>query len=406
MRTSILALALLAAACEPTTPDPSALPLPGVAPAEVPAGAESGRPRLALTPDGTPLLSWSEPDGSEPDAHALRYSLWREGAWTPPETAASGTDWFVNWADTPGVLALADGRLLAHWLTMHPGGDSPYAYDAAFSIGDGGAWTPPALLHDDGRAAEHGFVSAARLADGPGAVWLDGRETGGDHHSHAGAMTLRFASLGPDGSPTDGAVLDARTCDCCPTALAPTARGAVVAYRDRTTDEIRDVAIVRRVDGAWTEPTVPHPDGWRIEGCPVNGPALDVLGERVALAWFTAAGDSARVRVAVSPDGGETWGAAHRVDAGAPLGRVSVAVLEDGRVAVGWLESDGETARFLVRPLAPDASGADSGAVTVAEIPAARASGVPRIVRHSSGVLAAWTDPGSTPSLRTATVPL
>ena len=39
-------------------------------------------------------------------------------------------------------------------------------------------------------------------------------------------------------------------------------------------------------------------------------------------------------------------------------------------------------------------------------LPAARASGMPRIVRYSSGVLAAWTAPDASPSLRTATVSL
>ena len=29
--------------------------------------------------------------------------------------AASGDDWFVNWADFPSVIALPDGSLAAHW---------------------------------------------------------------------------------------------------------------------------------------------------------------------------------------------------------------------------------------------------------------------------------------------------
>ncbi|MEL6616045.1 MAG: hypothetical protein AAFQ43_09925, partial [Bacteroidota bacterium] len=191
----LVAVALLPGCADPTDPAPEAsgdagAPTvrladgPQVEPIEAPAGAESGRPRLSLTPDSVPLLSWTEPDG---DGHALRYSLWRDGAWGEPETATRGTEWFVNWADTPGVLPLADGRLLAHWLPMHPDGDSPYAYDAAVSLGDGTDWTPEALLHDDGLAAEHGFVSAVPLATGAGVIWLDGREQAGGGHDHHGA---------------------------------------------------------------------------------------------------------------------------------------------------------------------------------------------------------------------------
>lgn len=398
---SLLALAAVLAACEPT---PSAsggssadLP-PGVTEVDVAAGAEAALPRLSLTPDGTPMLSWSEPDG---EGHALRFALWQNGGWGPVRTAATGTDWFINWVDTPGVITLSDGRFLAHWLPLHPEGDSPYAYDIVVSRSYRLAWSEPTLLNDDGLAAEHGFVSVARLADGPGVVWLDGRnQAGGDHGHGAGAMTLRFATLDSAGRPTEAAVLDDRTCDCCPTAMVVATSGPVVAYRDRSEDEIRDIAVVRHVDGGWTEPVIPHADDWHIEGCPVNGPALDAVDSRVALAWFTAANDTARVWLAVSEDGGATWGERVQIDEGSPVGRVGVALLENGDPAVSWLESDGETARFLIRRVG------SGRLIEVARVAAARASGFPRIVRYGSGVLAAWTDPDASPSLRTATVSL
>lgn len=370
---------------------------PEVALLRSPAGPESGRPRLSLTPDGTPLLSWSEPDG---DAHTLRYSLWREGRWAEPETAARGEGWLVNWADTPGVIALAGGRFLAHTLPNAGG----HAYDAAVSLSSGDGWTPEALLNTDGLRAEHGFVSAVPLGDRAGVVWLDGREQAGDHGHGGGPMQLRFAALSASGERSGETVLDARTCDCCPTAMAVTARGPVVAYRDRSEGEIRDVAVVRLVSGDWTEPTIPHADGWRIEGCPVNGPALAASGERVALAWFTAADDSARVQLTLSKDAGSTWGPALTLDDTTPIGRVDVALLASGDVAVSWLDASGDDAVLVVQRVS--ASGAVGAPVEVARTDASRSSGMPRIVAQGDGVLVAWTDPEADIPLQTASVRL
>ncbi len=62
------------------------------------------------------------------------------------------------------------------------------------------------------------------------------------------------------------------------------------------------------------------------------------LGDRVALAWFTAEGDSPRALLAFSTDGGRSFGAPIRVDEEQTLGRVDVAMLPDGRAVVSWLE--------------------------------------------------------------------
>ena len=409
-----VALALAAAGCAPDADAPPTPAPPGADPPEavageraVPAGEGALAPRLSLDADGAPLLSWTEARG---DSAALRYARWTGDGWGEAWTADAGAGRFVNWADTPGVVALADGRLLAHALVMHPDGDSPYAYDVRVRHGQdadgrGGAWGAPVTPHTDGVAAEHGFVSVVPFEDGrAGLVWLDGRNQGGGqgHGGHGGgAMTVRYASLGADGALADEAELDGRACDCCPTAAVATPGGVAVAYRDRSAGEVRDVAVVRLVDGAWTAPAVPHPDGWAIAGCPVNGPALAARGDRVALAWYTAAGDRPRVRVAVSDDGGATFGPAVRVDGGAPLGRVGVAVLPDGDAVVSWLEGGAEAAELRLRHVA---DGGPAPPRTVAVVPAGRESGVPVVAPFGRRVLVAWTDPGAAPAVRTAVV--
>ncbi|MEO0559243.1 MAG: hypothetical protein AAF170_13785 [Bacteroidota bacterium] len=392
-----LALAGCATDTSETPPSP---PLPsGIAHIATPAGPESGRPRLSATPDGGAILSWTQPAS---DQHLLRYAVWADTGWSAPRTADTGSDWFVNWADTPGVIELPNGQTVAHTLVRQPAGG--YAYDVRARLStDGATWSDPITPHTDGLAAEHGFVSVVPVGDRAGLVWLDGREQAGGHGHHSGSMTLRFATLGSNDALANEAVLDDKVCDCCPTAAVATPNGLVVAYRDRTDSEIRDISVVRQLEGGWTEPVTVHPDGWEINACPVNGPALASQGDRVALAWYTGA-DSVGVKLAVSEDGGATFGPPVPIDDGDPIGRVSVALLPSGDSVVGWLERVEDDAVFRVRRIG--LTGDRIETLDVATVSSGRDSGIPRIVAVEGRVLAAWTHPSAAVPLQTAVVSL
>ena len=78
---------------------------------------------------------------------------------------------------------------------------------------------------------------------------------------------------------------------------------------------------MRRFEGGrWSEPAYPGAEGWTIHACPVNGPALAAEGARVALAWFSMAGERAVVKAAFSGDGGESWSPPVTIDDAEPLG--------------------------------------------------------------------------------------
>jgi hypothetical protein len=211
----------------------------------------------------------------------------------------------------------------------------------------------------------------------------------------------------------EGDLLDPRVCDCCQTAAVATRTGVLVAFRDRDEDERRDISLVRMdepsADGwtqrgmarAWSAPYPLHDDGWKIAGCPVNGPAMDARGDRVAIAWYTAARDTPRVRVAFSEDGGQTFGAPIGVDEGDPLGRVDVVLLDDGDALVTWLEKAPEKAA-LIRMRRVSRTGVTTPATTVARTSTARASGFPRIVRAGDRLVFAWTEVGKPARVRAA----
>lgn len=389
-------------------------PFSSVTAVESPADAGSGEPNFFSDGDGV-LLSWIEPN--EDDAHALRFSVHREGAWSEPLTIAQGDNWFVNWADFPSVVAFDEGRsLAAHWLEKV--GEGPYAYGIKMSLSrDGGkTWGPPVTPHRDGTETEHGFVSMLPWADGRLlVVWLDGRnfaatpsapagEEGHEGHGSTAAMTLRSAVMDAEGHLHDEALLDERVCDCCQTAALRTPGGAVVAYRDRSDDEIRDISFVRVENGGWTAPSPVFSDEWQVPGCPVNGPALSGDGSRAAAAWYTGAGEASRVKVAFSSDEGRMFGLPVRVDDGDPIGRVDVLMLPSGDALVSWIEGRGEEADVRARLVRADGTAGPS--VVIATSSRARASGFPRMARRGDEIFFAWTDVGASSIVRTAVATL
>lgn len=353
-----------------------------VQPLPTPAGARSGEPSIAVDDDGRALLTWLEATDS---GAVLRIATLDDTAWSQPRTIAAGRDFIVNWADFPSAIPLGGDRIAAHWLQRE--GSDTYAYGVrtSFSADGGRSWSDPVRPHADSTETEHGFVSLLPAGEAVDAIWLDGRKFAAGRAE----MTLRTARVGP-ASIRGEAVLDERVCDCCQTDAALTSAGAVVVYRDRSAGEIRDIAIVRRLDGRWTEPRIIHADGWRIDGCPVNGPAVAASGERVAVAWFTAAHDSARVLLAFSRDGGASFGEPVRLDDGDPAGRVDVAMVDGGDVVVSWIEQRGADASLRLRRVSP--AGIAGDATTVASVSASRAAGFPRMAVVGESVVIAWTD--------------
>jgi hypothetical protein len=362
-----------------------------------PAGMGSGQPNLTVSPDGRVYLSWIERLGE--GRFSLRFAV-REGAgWSEPRVIAEGAGWFVNWADFPSMAVLPDGSLATHWLVKSGPGTFDYDVTIARSFDGGRAWGRPFVPHRDGVKAEHGFVSLFAARDGSlSAVWLDGREmkTGagdGGHdggHGH-GNMTLRYVKVKRDGTLADEAALDTRVCECCQTSAAMTDEGPVVVYRDRSEREIRDISIVRLRGGQWSAPRAVFQDNWQINGCPVNGPAVAARGRRVAVAWYTAAGGTPRVKLAFSADAGESFSAPVTVDGGDPVGRVDVVLLDDGGAMVCWLEKVPGGGEVRVRRVGPDGKG--DQAVTVSVSGTARSNGFPQMARAGNKLVFAWTGP-------------
>lgn len=392
---ALAALVLLAGAGAVCVRDGQAAPgLAGWTPADPPAAPGAMAPSLTPTAEGL-LLTWLEPAAA---VHALRFSRFKDGRWSTPATIAAGDDFFANWADFPAVAQAPDGSLTAHWLAKT--GSDTYAYGIflARSTDRGATWKPSGLLHADRIPAEHGFVSWVPEGTGLRAVWLDGRET-----VKEGPMTLRTGLAGKAGTEE---VLDARVCDCCQTDAALTTDGPIVAFRDRSDKEIRDISVVRKTTAGWSAPTPVHQDGWEIPGCPVNGPAVAAAGRRVAVAWFTAAAPAgARVLLAFSEDGGQRFGAPVLIDGEKPLGRVDLQLDAQGDAIVSWLAFQEQGAAVRLRRVSP--KGAAGAPVTIAATSAARSAGFPRSAISGDRLWLAWVEDAEGASrVRATSLPL
>ncbi len=365
-----------------------------------------GEPNLFYSTTSELYLSWIE--YADETIDVLKFSKWHNNQWSKPENISSGTDWFVNWADYPSIVSYNSGykTLAAHWLQKSAEGTYDYDIHVSQSIDGGTNWMPSFILHNDGIAAEHGFVSM--IPEGKDrifACWLDGRNTkldtkGNHNHMHSGSMTLRSASFDIEGNMYDEIELDSRVCDCCQTSAAMTDKGIIVAYRDRSDGEIRDISVVRQIEKSkWSNPIKVYNDEWEIAGCPVNGPVVRAQENRVAVAWYTNANSKAKVQVSLSDNSGKNFGPAIRLDGDDPIGRVDLMWLED-ELLVSWIEEDEVNLKTAIL----NSKGEMIKKFDVTDIEASRSSGFPKMGQTEENIIFVWTDNDSIKTIRSAII--
>lgn len=357
-----------------------------------PGAAGSGQPRFSADLDGTPIVSWLEPDG---DAHALRHSRLEAGGFAAPRTVTRGVDLLVSWADLPSVQPITDDLWAAHWLTLDPTSGGAYHATTAVSRDGGLTFGGAVQLNDDAAAAEHGFVNLFPFDGAIGALWLDGRqlaEWSFDDPDKLLGTSLRAARIDDTGAIVGREIVDELVCDCCQPDVALTPSGPVVVYRDRTPEEIRDIVVRRYADGRWSDAVLVAVDGWRIEGCPVNGPAIGAVEDAIAVAWFTAPDNVPRVRFARSTDGGRSFGPPVDIDGAGSFGQVGLVLSTDGTAIVSWWRRAADGGLDLAaRTVGPSG---DLGAVrALARSAAGQPVDVPQLIATETGVLVAWSDP-------------
>jgi hypothetical protein len=218
-----------------------------------------------------------------------------------------------------------------------------------FSDDEGKTWGPTFIPHRNRAPVQHGFAYLQPISPGSVRVaWLDGSQRLDVSKPKPESMALLSARIDKTGRISHRTVLDEQVCTCCQPALHQTTTGWLAAYRDRTSAQIRDISVAA-LDGKGVTGRVHLADGWRIAGCPLNGPTIASAHRRLAVSWFTAAYETPKVRIAYSSDSGATFGPPIDVATNTPRGQVSTVALSDGSFLVGWLEFGGGQLAYQVR---------------------------------------------------------
>lgn len=378
----------------------------------------AAQPSVVADPAGARfVLIWQERDAE--GCAVLRTAVLPAGGDVgEPRDVARGCDWFVNWADFPSVVVADNGDWWTYYLQKT--GASTYAYDIRLvrSEDEGRTWSAPITPHDDRTPTEHGFVSMVPMGgDRVLLAWLDGRNTlppapaaGHDAHgaasgghAHAeGPMSLRSAEIGRDFVLRHEQEVDGRVCSCCPTDLVRRDDEAMLVYRDRSEDEIRDVHAAHYRDGRWRLEGAVRTDGWRIEACPVNGPALAASGDAVVSVWPTMASGPLEVKAAAISG---TMGARVLEGGDGVLGRPDLASWGDTAWLAVWLGAGAERATAL-RAAVLDADLQPTVTRDLALLPPGRGTGMPRVASLGREAIVVWTEPKGAegPDARVGTV--
>ncbi|HWF07810.1 MAG TPA: hypothetical protein VG297_05060 [Bryobacteraceae bacterium] len=347
-------------------------------PAANPTGPGSSQVNLTTSADGSVILSWVE-------SETLKYAIRKGGQWSGPRTIAAKRHFFHHPAELPEVIALPSGTFLAHWIeTPKPDSEAEFIYVSASR--DGVKWTPPVMGQHDKSDVQHGLASMVADGDKEASVfWLQALN-GPDKPT-----SLMRSVINADGSEVKEETLDSDVCECCPTAAVRTARGILVAYRDHTKDDIRDIAVTRLESGRWTSPKIVYPDKWQVDACPVNAAFAAAKGDKVAIAWYTASGDKARVELATSVDSGATFSKAAVISAGQAYGFASAALDNAGGVFASWVEHSGDGAKVMARHVSADGA---AGPVLQVATGSRKDLGYPRILRAGNETWIAWNTNG------------
>ncbi|MDZ4812894.1 MAG: hypothetical protein SGI99_09820 [Pseudomonadota bacterium] len=384
-----------------------------VTPLPLPIADNVAQPSVASDANGGFVVTWQQRLESGASLHFAQLdaagTIQRQG-----RIARSQPDqtWFVNWADFPSLVVLDNGDWVTFWLQKRSQGTYAYDIHLTRSVDRGRNWSDSILPHRDATASEHGFVSlVAAGADRVLAIWLDGRNTGaatsGDAHDHdhgqgAGAMTLRSAIIDREGTISDEAEIDARTCDCCSTDAARIGNTTMLIYRDRSMDEIRDMNFsLRDRQGKWSAPHAVHADNWKIGGCPVNGPALAVNDDHALAIWTTMQGDVLSVRSAIGNRNG--FGRMIELERGArTLGRVDATPWGKNKFLVSWVSGDSMTSAAetntpstettSIRLNVLDSRLKSVARAIIATLPKGANPGMPRIATSATAAIAVWTE--------------
>jgi len=285
-------------------------------------------PRLSSLSNGM-LLSWV--DISSP-VKKLKFSRFIDNQWSKPQIVQQGTNWFINYADYASITALDDSHYVASWLEHTGRRWIDYRFLVSQSFDAGKSWSKPSSPIANNIKGQNGFLSVQINGSNPLFVWIS--SIGKDY-------AVQSASLNSKGEWLNLETVDTSSCSCCHTDMSRFGDQILMVYRDRTQDEIRDISLASLKNDQWKEQSIIENDGWKINGCPVNGPSITATESGYVIIWFSAANDIPAVKIksfsVLAEEQTKTLGD-DKVS-----GRVDSAKVSESQVMMIWLSENKKT---------------------------------------------------------------
>jgi hypothetical protein len=257
-------------------------------------------------------------------------------------------------------------------------------------------------------------------------LWLDHREAAmpaAMHHQMPGmdaaATAPAAATTAPKADPTEKAALSKlyfsaldgthaiqitpSVCYCCKTSVVADGSNVFAVWRHVYPGSQRDIAFAASHDGgkSFSSPVRVSDDGWHIDGCPENGPAIAVdKAHGVHVAWPTPLDgkDPSQLALfyAVSRDG-KSFQPRVQIPSRLPSSHAQMVMEADGASLVAWDEIADGARRVAMARVRDGANGKPS--ISAVQAPESGAGNwYPVLATTSNGSIAAWvrqSDAGS-----------
>ena len=329
--------------------------------------------------DGHVLVS------SSPD----RGKTWRAATHVTP--APETID--ANGESRPKIALGRKGEVYVSWTRS---GKKPYTGDIRFarSLDGGRTFDAPRTINDDGVETGHRFDALAVTSDGTvHLAWIDKRDLDrakAAKQQYEGAALYHSVSRDRGATFTKNSKIKDNVCECCRVASALDSQGQLVFLWRDASGNIRDHVLVRvaangAIAGKVQRATT---DGWKINACPHQGPAVAIgPGDVTHMVWFTGAG----------PAGPGTFYGRLSRD-GRPLGTPkkltqgmkshAVVHVRGPRVTVLWKENGAQNGSSIVASVSTD-----GGATFGPPRPLATTGGMsdhPLLVEAGDGLYLSW----------------
>lgn len=348
INTLLLTSLLLCQGCQ-TAPNTEKL---SVRELTLPAIGITRQHELTRTADNQLIASWVESEGP---LNTVRFAVYTNGNWQPTRTVAKTE---IKLAAAPMVFGMSDGTFSAAWMQSVKSDKDPYAADIYWvRSNDGGqTWSAPIKPYGEKARIYDAQMSFAPLPENKLAlVWTDSRAVDHEEKEEAPNNTNRYqimaAILGKDGRIGEEITLDNDVCSCCRVYTDADGDELMTVYRDHLKREIRDISAVRWKSGSVGQQFPVHDDHWVINGCPSNGPSVDLSEGNGVVAWFSAGDGKGTVRLAFSANNG-TFKTPIVVDDHA-IGFTKALLLDDGSALAAWRSNVGPEEELVLARVTP-----------------------------------------------------